>query len=39
MCIQVVAPKLQEKRLYEAMKAIDEAVKPLRKERSFRSSL
>ncbi|OCK76456.1 amidase [Lepidopterella palustris CBS 459.81] len=27
LCIQVVAPKLQERRLYDAMKAIDDALK------------
>jgi amidase len=27
LCVQVVAPRLQEKRLVEAMKVIDEAVK------------
>lgn len=30
LCIQVVAPKLQEKRLFEAMKVINEALEPLR---------
>ncbi|KAF2092731.1 amidase [Rhizodiscina lignyota] len=39
MCIQVVAPKLQEKRLYEAMQAIDEAVKPLRKTSGLKANL
>lgn len=27
LCVQVVAPRMQEKRLVEAMKVIDEAVK------------
>ncbi|KAL2357109.1 acetamidase [Cryomyces antarcticus] len=30
LCIQVVAPKLQERRLYRAMERIDEALAPLR---------
>ena len=28
LCVQVVAPRLQEKRLYRAMVAVDEAVRP-----------
>lgn len=31
LCVQVVTPKLQEKRLFEAMKVVDDAVAPLRK--------